>query len=118
MEARVAKIVRRVRAKMTVILMFAKWFKEDTRIEPSGDWNGSGVKMGKNSGLSYRKRVSMELRSYREKAVELDCTGALKRRARKLKEKSKGGNVQVSNVSDPGFSHISLVYLIRPCSPV
>lgn len=96
--ARVAKIIKRVRAKMTVILVFAKWFNDESRVEPSGEWNGSGIKMGKNSNMTYRQRVSSrvsaELRSYREKAVDMDCTGALKRRGRKLVEKSKGGNVQ------------------------
>lgn len=85
---------------MTVILVFAKWFNDESRVEPSGEWNGSGIKMGKNSNMTYRQRVSSrvsaELRSYREKAVDMDCTGALKRRGRKLVEKSKGGNVQVS----------------------
>ena len=101
---------------MTVILIFAKWFDDDSRIEPSGEWDGNSIKLGKNSSMTYRRRLTLGVQTYRERAADMDCTGLLKRRARKLVEKSKGGNVQVSHVSGPDL--LFALFLSRHCSPV
>jgi len=99
--ARMTRTLRRVRAKLTAILVFHKWFKEGSRLEvDDGGADGDGTDLAKPRAAppSYAERVAQEMRrkmrkTYRQSVVE-SCSEALRRKARVTAEKSKGGAMQ------------------------
>ncbi|KAL7537287.1 hypothetical protein ACHAWF_005715 [Thalassiosira exigua] len=97
---RLAKTMRRVRAKMVCILVFAKWFKDpDDRenfMENAAVRNdAAGTKPAK---LSMSRRLSMEVRRKMRKSYRQSVFNAMvecaKHKVRLTVEKSKGGHMQ------------------------
>ncbi|EJK46713.1 hypothetical protein THAOC_34608 [Thalassiosira oceanica] len=97
---RLAKTMRRVRAKLHTILVFSKWFKHDL---PTGeipdDFDAKvPIELRGNLTPSFRQQVSHEFqqrmrKSYRQRMTE-SIIDSVRQKAKVTAEKSRGGNVQ------------------------
>ncbi|EJK61098.1 hypothetical protein THAOC_18464 [Thalassiosira oceanica] len=95
---RLAKTMRRIRAKLTAILVFSKWFKEPAGEIPDVDAVKVRVDLDGNLTPSFRKMVSHEFQQRMRKSYRLRMTesvvNSVRQKARLMAEKSRGGNVQ------------------------
>ena len=97
-ENRLAKTMRRIRAKLTAILVFSKWFKEPAGELPDEDEARIRIELNGNLTPSFRKQVSHEFqqrmrKSYRQRITE-SMINSVRQKAKLTAEKSRGGNVQ------------------------
>ena len=95
---RLAKTMRRIRAKLTTILVFSKWFKEPAGEIPDEDEVRVRIQLNGNLTPSFRKQVSHEFqqrmrKSYRQRMME-SMMNSVRQKAKLTVEKSRGGNVQ------------------------
>ena len=95
---RLAKTMRRVRAKLHSILVFSKWFKEPTGDIPDEIDANVRIELSGNLSPSFRKQVSDEFKqrmrkSYRQRMTE-SMMNSVRQKAKLTAEKSRGGNVQ------------------------
>ena len=95
---RLDKTMRRIRAKLTTILVFSKWFHEPAGEIP--DDEEANVRVDPSGSLtpSFRKQVSRAFqqrmrKTYRRRVTE-NIVDSVRHKAKLTVEKSRGGNVQ------------------------